>query len=171
MRYAIIETGKVINIASSDSALANNWVQSNTAQIGYLYNKGTFTPPGDTRVLEEEKTKKKSDITAERNRRQNATAPTPKGVVQCDSASKDNINGAVLMAILASQTNTPFEITWTMADNTNIPHTGPEIIAMGQAVGSYVGSCHAQGIILKSQVDAAKTLAEVDAIDITVGWP
>lgn len=42
MRYAIVINGKVQNVVSADSALANNWIGSNTASIGDLYKDGQF---------------------------------------------------------------------------------------------------------------------------------
>jgi hypothetical protein len=44
-KYAIIEDGKVVNIAKANEALAPNWVQSDTAAIGDLYDGTTFTRP------------------------------------------------------------------------------------------------------------------------------
>jgi hypothetical protein len=38
MKYAIIDNNKVINIAKADKALADNWIQSDTAQIGWIYD-------------------------------------------------------------------------------------------------------------------------------------
>lgn len=45
MRYAIIEDDKVINVAVSDEPLADNWIKSDTAEIGYIYADGEFSPP------------------------------------------------------------------------------------------------------------------------------
>jgi hypothetical protein len=44
-KYAIIEDGKVVNIAKANEALADNWVQSDSAAIGDLYDGTTFTRP------------------------------------------------------------------------------------------------------------------------------
>jgi hypothetical protein len=45
MNYAIIDNGSVVNVAVSDSPLAQNWIQSDTAAIGDLYSNGVFTKP------------------------------------------------------------------------------------------------------------------------------
>lgn len=45
MKYAIIENGKVVNIAVSDAPLESNWVASETANIGDEYANGAFTTP------------------------------------------------------------------------------------------------------------------------------
>jgi hypothetical protein len=43
--FAIIENGKVVNVALSETALADNWIQSDEAQIGWDYDGTSFTPP------------------------------------------------------------------------------------------------------------------------------
>ncbi len=48
--FAIIEAGKVVNLALSESALADNWIESNTAKIGDSYADGVFTTPAAAAV-------------------------------------------------------------------------------------------------------------------------
>lgn len=45
MSYAIIENGVVTNVVVADSALFPNWVETETAGIGWTYAEGVFTPP------------------------------------------------------------------------------------------------------------------------------
>lgn len=45
MRFAIIETNLVVNVAESDAPLAPNWIESNEAGIGWAYVGGVFVPP------------------------------------------------------------------------------------------------------------------------------
>lgn len=45
MRFAIIESGVVVNIALALEPQAENWIQSDTASIGDLYDGTTFTKP------------------------------------------------------------------------------------------------------------------------------
>lgn len=40
MRFAIIENGKVANVAESETALADNWIQSDTCSVGDRYIDG-----------------------------------------------------------------------------------------------------------------------------------
>jgi hypothetical protein len=42
--FAIVKSGKVVNIALSEAPLADNWVQSDVACIGWDYDGTTFTP-------------------------------------------------------------------------------------------------------------------------------
>lgn len=45
VRFAIVEDGVVANIAVAESALSENWIQSNTANVGDTYDSGEFTRP------------------------------------------------------------------------------------------------------------------------------
>jgi hypothetical protein len=45
MKFAIIEGGKVVNIAVADAPLADNWIEAGAAAIGWAYADGVFTPP------------------------------------------------------------------------------------------------------------------------------
>lgn len=49
--FAIIENGKVTNIAVADSALAENWVQSDIARVGWLYDGSAFSAPLQPEVV------------------------------------------------------------------------------------------------------------------------
>lgn len=45
MNYAIVANGKVVNVAVSDTALADNWIPAGGAGIGWTWDGSTFTPP------------------------------------------------------------------------------------------------------------------------------
>ena len=45
MRYAIVEGGVVVNVATSEQPLEDNWIASETAAIGDLYDGETFIRP------------------------------------------------------------------------------------------------------------------------------
>lgn len=59
--YAIVENGLVVNVALSDEPLADNWIASDEAAIGWTYADGQFSPPpelGPTREQQEAARKK-----------------------------------------------------------------------------------------------------------------
>lgn len=45
MKYAIIENGKVANIAKADAPIYDNWVPAGSARIGDAWDGETFTSP------------------------------------------------------------------------------------------------------------------------------
>lgn len=45
MKYAIIENGIVTNVAMAGGPMAENWIESDVAGIGWAYSNGVFTTP------------------------------------------------------------------------------------------------------------------------------
>lgn len=45
MRYAIVENGVAINVAEADAPLAENWVRTDEAGPGWLYDGESLSPP------------------------------------------------------------------------------------------------------------------------------
>ena len=45
MRFVILENNIVVNIALADGPLGENWIQNDTAGIGWSYDGKTFTAP------------------------------------------------------------------------------------------------------------------------------
>lgn len=45
MKFAIIENGIVTNVALADGPIAPNWIETDTAGIGWTYENGVFTAP------------------------------------------------------------------------------------------------------------------------------
>lgn len=129
--------------------------------------------------LEWAKADKRARINAMKNILQSGHAPTSFGAIDNDDSSKIKLTGAVSMAMLAAQFGAPFELAWTMADNSTATLTGAQVMQMGQEAGAFVGAVHAAARALKEQLDAIEVadgdieaaVAAVEAIDITVGWP
>jgi hypothetical protein len=68
------------------------------------------------------------------------------------------------MAMLAQAGGQPFSIDWTLADNTVRTLSGADMIAVGQALGQHVAACHIKARALREQINAATTVAEVEAV-------
>ena len=113
----------------------------------------------------------RAEINATKAVKQSGQAPTAQGAVDCDTDSRDKLNGAVLMALLAIQNSQPFALSWTMADNSQVSLDAAGAIALGQEVGGYIAAVHGHAITLKAAIDAAATFTELAAIDINAGWP
>lgn len=45
MKYAIIEAGVVTNVVVADAPLEANWIETDQAGPGWLYQDGQFLPP------------------------------------------------------------------------------------------------------------------------------
>jgi hypothetical protein len=140
---------------------------------GYDPSKLVELPAGywDAHDLAIAKANKKIEVKAKRE----AVAllvSTAFGVAQADQRSKVNIGGLVQMAGLAKAAGAPFAVNFTMADNSRVPMDADEMIAFGIAVGQHNVAVHDFEQSLKTQIDAATTLADLDAIDVEgANWP
>lgn len=81
-----------------------------------------------------------------------------------DAESQRRIQGAAQMAQLALAQAQPFEIVWTLADNSTVTLDAADMIAVGMAMAAHVNACHVRGRELRAQIEAAATKAELDAI-------
>lgn len=77
-----------------------------------------------------------------------------------DAISQSRIQGAVQLAAMAPG----FTIDWTLANNTVRNLTGEDLANVGAALGMHVAAQHAKARLLRSQIEAATTVAEVDAV-------
>lgn len=127
------------------------------------------------------------EVKAKRHTLENGVAATPIGPVQCDDSSKIKICGLVQMARIAwdtecadAATEEPprepdpgcFAEEFTLADNSIVVLDAQTAVTLGVAVGAHVSAVHAVSRGLRGLIDAAETLAELDAIDIeAAAWP
>jgi hypothetical protein len=88
-------------------------------------------------------------------------------VFQCDADSQNLILGAAVAAFIAVSTGQEFSESWTLADNTQRVLTGPQMIAVGQAMRDWISACFAIGVGLRAEVEAAATLDDLAALH----WP
>ena len=96
-----------------------------------------------------------------------AGAPTPHGLFDSDPASQTKLNGAITAAQLAIASGDPFAIEWTCADNSTVTLDAAQMVDVGLAVLAHVNAVHQQGRTLREQIEAAATIAAIDAIN----WP
>lgn len=103
MRYAIVQDGKVVNVAISDAPLESNWIASDTAAIGDEYKNGQFSPPAPDYDAQW------ALVRAERNAKLAASDWT-----QLNDAPVDHSAWAIYRQELRDITNQPdpFNIQW-----------------------------------------------------------
>lgn len=82
-----------------------------------------------------------------------------------DMVSQSRIQGAAQLATLAQIGGQPFSINWTLADNTVRTLSAADMIGVGNALGMHINTQHGKGRLLRTQLDAAVTLAEIEAIN------
>ena len=166
-RYAIIENGTVANIALSTKALAENWkfiTKAADVQKGDTYDGKDFARPvpslDDAKLAAWAQAKAKRDATID-----GGAAVPGIGTFDSDEASRTNIIGSVLMALIAEINLQPFAVKWTLADNTVAVLDAAQMIAVGAAVFQHVAGVHETAQVTRAEIEAAKDHTEIPKID------
>lgn len=84
-----------------------------------------------------------------------------------DRETQAILTGAFVMA----SADANFTITWKSAPGVHTPIDAQTILAVGAAVTAHVQTCFEHEADLAAAVIAAQDATELDAIDITKGWP
>ena len=89
-------------------------------------------------------------------------------VFDSDLASQSKIQGAVQLAQMALAAQDPFELDWTLQDNTMRTLSAEDMIAVGVALGQHVAAQHATGRELRAAInDPQASWQDIEA----VAWP
>ena len=99
-----------------------------------------------------------------------AGVTTPYGVFQTDEVSRVNIVGATLAAVIATIQSQPFEITWTLLDNTTVALDATEMISVGLLAVTYVAGLHENARAIRTALEAATTVEDLLMVDVLDGW-
>lgn len=98
-------------------------------------------------------------------------------IIQVDDASRSNIISMALTAKLVIDNTAgvawPADMTnvgWRTKDNTYLPMTAPQMVAMALACMQRFMAMRYRFGALKDALAAARTVAEVEAIDASSGW-
>jgi len=114
--------------------------------------------------LEIAKDKKKEKINLIRDSKEQSTFSCDGNIYDADSVSVQRISIAVQNAFTAKITDTPFELEWTLADNTTVTLDADGMLGVSQALAVHSATVHSIARQLKEAVDAAATTEELEAI-------
>lgn len=162
MRYAIIEDGEVKNIAVSDTALHENWIASEVADIGDIYENETFIKPKISidliRIELWERTK------AERDHRTYTGGYLASGKwFHSDTFSRSQQLGLVLMGA-----NIPSGLMWKTMDGSFIEMTQSLAQEIFQAAVTSDSNFFSYAESLRQQIE---NIEDPESISIFTGWP
>ena len=68
-------------------------------------------------------------------------------------------------------TNTPFSVDWTVKDNSIITLDADQMIACQEALTQRATKLHQHATFLKTMINAAISIDEVNSVDIVNDWP
>lgn len=134
-----------------------------TPRPGHTWIPGTGW--ADLRTLEQLKAIKWAQIKDARQDAEEGGFTWDGSTFDSDAMSQMRIIGAAQMASVATAAGQPFEITWTLADNTTRTLSAEDMLMVGLTMGAHIDATHAHGRELRTQLDAATTREEVAAIN------
>ena len=119
----------------------------------------------DLRTLAEARVEKWAAMKAVRTARLTSTFTAAGKTYDCN---REAISMATAGAMLAKAAlDLTWTKTWTLADNTNITLTADQVLIVARASDNYISALWDTGRTLRGQINAAATIAAVDAIT----WP
>lgn len=121
----------------------------------------------DQRSLDQARMDRWQVIKAQRTAREFGGFTWDGSTFDSDTESQSRIQGAAQLATLAKLAGQPFEVDWTLADNSVRTLSGDDMLAVGQAMGRHVMAVHGAGRALRARIESAETLEEVEAAT----WP
>lgn len=194
MRYAVfvVATGQItkvvqcdptnigVQLAAGEGAMA---MASGDDATHYIANDSAIAMPArpsqnhvfdyaskawvDPRTLQDRKNAAWETIKAAREAVIDANLATPYGTFDCKVKDRTNITDAVLLLQTLAALGTPTTIDFTLADNSSVTLTTSEMVTVGLLLGQKVQAAHGIARGLRTQIEAATSVAEVEAIT----WP
>lgn len=147
---AIIESVNTIN----NITLTETWAGVTITQGAYWIE---INPSNLTRA----KVKKKNEINSERSRRCTMNVTALGHIWQADLTSQELLNKALGLAVAGA----PLPTVWRDIYNNDLPITGiGQLVAIAGAMGLQTQEAYARSWILKSQIEAALTVEELELI-------
>lgn len=114
----------------------------------------------DTRTLEQVQMMTWNNMKVLRSQKESAGFTWDGSVFDSDRVSQSRIMGAVQLAGM----NPAFEIPWTLQNNSVRVLTATDMLSVGATLGSHVATIFARAQEIRTEIYAASTIAEVEAI-------
>jgi hypothetical protein len=174
MTFAVIQNGKVTNIAEANPEFAANqgWPEvPDGFGIGDIYRNGQFSKPAAPSLTLAERREQLMPRLGKRWDAEEKGGTSALGwTVRTDAEGQAKITGGIV-AFTNDPTlgSVPYELTpgmWLDLDE-------PTMCALGVVVAQHVKACAARARVISGAIQAATTHAAMDAAEaeIEVGWP
>lgn len=182
MRYVIIgPDNKVINAVAWDGESAFDYGQNEGNQIvsvenkhynlGWIWDGENFINPNPPVVIvptfEDLKQKKILDLANFRWEKETGGTTFNGMPLATDPTSQTKYVGAVV----AAQISPLMTLKWKLSDGTFVDLDASAITQVAMAVRSHIQACFDKEAELLALIETATNQTELDAIDITTGWP
>lgn len=168
MRAHIIENGKIVNTIEVESLdfLPNLVDASLGGAIGDLWDGQRAMPAPKYATLADTQAARKADVAQRRYEKETGGVSVAGVVVRTDRESQAMLTGAKSF----SDVNPDALIDWKTADGwAKIDRA--TLTSIAQAVGAHVQACFSNERVHHEAIDALSTSADMEAYDISTGWP
>lgn len=118
----------------------------------------------DLRSFADRKIAKWGEMKDKRNAKATSTFIWDGSEFDCDEHSVALLQMTLSGAQLALQTQAPFSVTWTLADNSTRDLGAADMLGVMQALGAHVGAMYAKGRERRAAVQAAAAPIDLEAI-------
>jgi hypothetical protein len=118
----------------------------------------------ETRSLDDFKAQKWRAIKIARESAITAPIVTAFGTFDATAGAQKSITDAVLMLQTMEAMGNPQTIDFTLANNTTATLTTAQMVQVGLMLGAQTQAAYAKGRVLRAQIEAATSVADVEAI-------
>ena len=156
----------IVNQADFNKLIGNADGEYLIADDGSVYPKPA---PTDAELLADAKPAKIAELKAERDAREVEAVIYNGNSYDYDDKARERINAAIIaLDVQTAQTKAVASIDWTTADNADISVTADDLRMVIASVAQRSNALHVAYRAAKDKVEAATTVAEVEAITLDV---
>lgn len=156
----------LVNQADFNKLIGNAGGEYLIADDGSVYPKPA---PTDAELLAAAKPAKIAELKAERDAREVEPITYNGNSYDYDSKARERINAAIIaLDVQTAQTKAVASIDWTTADNADISVTADDLRCVIAMVAQRSNALHVAYRVAKAKVETATTVAEVEAITLSL---
>lgn len=156
----------IVNQSDFNKLIGNAGGEYLIADDGSVYPKPA---PTDAELLASAKPAKIAELKAERDSKEVEPITYNGNSYDYDDKARERINAAIIaLDVQTAQTKAVASIDWTTADNADISVTADDLRMVIASVAQRSNALHVAYRAAKDKVEAATTIAEVEAITISL---
>lgn len=154
----------IVNQADFNKLIGNGDGEYLIADDGNVYPKPA---PTDAELLADAKPAKIAELKAERDSKEVEPITYNGNLYDYDDKARERINAAIIaLDVQTAQTKAVASIDWTTADNADVKVTADDLRCVIAMVAQRSNALHVAYRAAKDKVEAATTVAEVEAITL-----
>lgn len=156
----------VVNQADFNKLIGNGDGEYLIADDGNVYPKPA---PTDAELLADAKPAKIAELKAERDSKEVEPITYNGNLYDYDDKARERINAAIIaLDVQTAQTKAVASIDWTTADNADVKVTADDLRCVIAMVAQRSNALHVAYRAAKDKVEAATTVAEVEAVTLNL---